>query len=70
MQDCPKAQIKAALYNEFGIIPISEEIKKKKMLMWKRLIDRRRINEAVGNMIKEQCMKGLPWFNQLIKIAQ
>ena len=64
----PKCTPKAALYIEFGIIPIEMEIQKKKLMMWNR------INKSENKMIRkiknEQINKNLPWVKQLIEIAR
>ena len=65
----PQSTPMVALYIEFGITPITHDIKIKKLIMWKRMQSRRGINTAINSVITEQCFNNLPWFDQLMKSA-
>ena len=64
----PKCTPKAALYIEFGVIPIEMEIYKKKLLMWNRV--NKNENKMIKKIKNEQINKDLPWAKQLIEIAR
>ena len=65
----PQCTSKAALYNELGIVPVEEEIKKKKLIMFKRINDRRKTNNILKETMNMQCFKNFRWFQQISKIA-
>ena len=65
----PNSAPKAALYSEFGVLPIKMELFKKKMLMWNRL-NREESNHLIHDVVNEQIKKILPWFQQIIKIGE
>ena len=65
----PQCTTKVALYNEFGIIPITYKIKSKKLMMFHRMMNRTEENESIKNTINEQIRNSLPWFKQVVRIA-
>ena len=65
----PQSTTKIALYNEFGIIPITYKMKMKKIMMFHRMISRLTENEIIKNTICEQVMGNYSWFQQVTTIA-
>ena len=65
----PQSSPKAALYIEFGVVPIKMDLYKRKMMMWNR-INKEESNNLIKDVVKEQIKKVLPWFRQVVKIGK
>ena len=64
----PSSAPTIGLYNEYGIIPIKYRLYQRKLGMWKR-INREETNNVIKECKREQINKELPWFKELVAIA-
>ena len=64
----PSSAPVVGLYIEYGIIPIKYKLYKRKLRMWKR-INRDETNNVIRQCKIEQINKELPWFKELVRIA-
>ena len=65
----PQGAPKAALYVEFGVVPVKMELYKRKLMMWNR-VNREESNKLIQDVVKTQIKLVLPWFKQIIQIGQ
>ena len=64
----PQGTPKIALLNEFGIWPIKDEITKRKLMTWHG-INQTKSNRTIKEVVNAQIREELPWFLQIIQIA-